>query len=148
MDCSFKQKKINIKDISKSVKYTLTNDFKKESPEYDVVEFKMDRNIEYILFDLNPSREKIIEEISIIIRDKIKKSKHLDTFKIGDYDISVQHLGNERTIYANNKILSVTKLKTKSGYYQKMILPDWIKWDKVKGEYIVKKNNETIVRKV
>ena len=29
-----------------------------------------------------------------------------------------------------------------------MTLPDWIKWDKVKGKYVLKKNNETIVRKV
>ena len=44
------------------------------------------------------------------LKKTIKDAKNLDMIKIGDYDISVQEIGTERTVYANDEIISKTKV--------------------------------------
>ncbi len=97
---------MNTTQIAKSVKYETGI----ESTEtHEIVGFEINHVIYHIVFERNPSYDKIVREIKKVVKEIIRKSKNYDIIKIGDYDIAVQEIGCEKVVYANEEVISRTK---------------------------------------
>lgn len=98
---------MNTTTIAKSVKYETGI----ESTEaVEIVGFEIGHTTHHVVFERNPSYEKIVREIKKIVKETVRKAKNFDIIKIGDYDITVQEVGCERIVYANDEVISKTKV--------------------------------------
>jgi len=107
---------MNTTTIAKSVKYEAF--IEEEFPTVTNVDFTIGHKRYRIAFETgHATTDKVIDVIKIYTKKAIKDAKNWGMIKIGDYDISVQEIGIERVVYANDKIISKTKVGIYSNWF-------------------------------
>ena len=92
----------NTTQITQSIKFTTTD----ETDAVKAVEFNIGTQRHAIIFEVGADNAHIVKEASIYVRRAINNAKNYAIIKVGDYNIAVQHEGDERVVYANDEVIS------------------------------------------